>query len=226
MSVSYKITINGSQKDALTVDIGSIPALAVPSHIALSILPSIKKIGRIAEYYGKVFTSADSEKGEFRHAVATINKAAKDKGTLNIVCKHKLAEVHTKSFIKFLSDNSETIDMLTPYLLGEGYKAANQTGDENMTLPTAQEPGSAPSVTALVDPSNPEAGQVTFTGDGIERLTQDDLSQIAKLMHQNDINNIVEHTSTEAIVPQEQVEEDKTEEVEKKEETTNDNPQE
>ena len=191
MSTTYKIKVNGSTADAFTVDIASIACLALPAHIALSILPPVKKISRISEYMNSLFVSDDPKYANFRSTIATIVKHAKEKGTLNIVCKHKHSELHTKSFIKYLSDNAEMIDMLSSYILNSGFKTAQGTEGQEVNPEGMQEMGSGPEITrtAPIDPNNPEAGVFTLKGQGIDRLSEDDISQITRLMNEQQIAN-------------------------------------
>lgn len=177
MSSQYVIKTQKSADPGIIVELDKNPYLAIPVHLLTGVMSKQTRINKLADFYSKAFVSSEEKYLGFRYTVSNIHKLAKEKNGLTLLCSSKNKEVHQNGFIKFIKDNYETIDVLFNYI-NEGLPTTEQ-GAANFNAGSNGE-----AVARKI--GDPVLDSFELRGQGLDKLSDDDIRQIKTLMLNGD----------------------------------------
>ena len=161
--MKYEIKLTQSKEKGMVVELDKVRDFMVPTGIALSVMSRQSKIDKLVKYYTTAFTNKDKKYDSFRYTVCMVHKHACQLKVMTILATSKLKDVHANAFATFIKQSQDEIDLLMPYMLNEGLS-------NNGT------------VTEAVKTGDPELDAISLNGQGVERLSVSDVSQIKTLM--------------------------------------------
>ncbi len=161
--MKYEIKLTPSKEKGMVVELVKVRDFMLPTGIALSVMSRQSKIDKLVKYYTTIFTNKDKKYDSFRYTVCMVHKHACQLKSMTILATSKLKDVHTNAFATFIKQSQEDIDLLMPYMLNEGLSS---TGVE----------------TEAVKTGDPELDAIAFKGQGVEKLSVSDVTQIKTLM--------------------------------------------
>lgn len=185
MDIPYSIITGKCSDPCMVLEIHRVPELSLPPHIGIGISSFGQRTRKVAEHYKNIFFEEKQRFASFRYSMCLINKHAKEKGILKIQGDRLTKDYHIQGFIDFLKDNYEVIDMLSPHILE---RQGNEVPQENtIGTPPAGEMIDMPMPGDRVNTPNiqlgiPELDAIQLNGQGLDRLSADDLKQIKTLM--------------------------------------------
>lgn len=123
--MTYTIFIGKTKEAAVDVLLDGKTPAAIPPHILLG--TGLKK-----PRYKKFLSDCFSNNSQLLNFLAYIHKTGKEKGSIALICTCKSKEkYHAESIKEFLQENTETLDMMLPYLFRDaGFKAEQDLSEQ------------------------------------------------------------------------------------------------